>query len=429
MRPLCQWTSDSENSRAEMSFDRAVFAWVDQSVIRPSVFIGSSSEGVEFARAVRAALEDAAEITIWEEGVFEIGQTFVESLINALSRFDFAVLVLPPDDLVHARSTDVPGPRDNVIFELGLFMGRLGRGRTFILQPSAGIKVPSDLSGVTTASYYWPRSDGSCRSAVATACDMIRERIRCLGPRNKQDNAEISGGLDLARVKEDDGVLWTVINGCEIRVINGRIEDHPVEATTAVVLPCNEYFDDRCAFDTKSALGAYANMVFTGQINDFIACSRDECIRRLGAGVEQQKTADERALSFGPGRAVLLLNPLGRDIPIALVSTTTQRAGQGLAAKSSYLFDGVCELVTRLVDARLRDVVMPILGAGHGRIEPSVAFVTLALAIGEALRSMPGGSPLRTATIVVFQKDAKDPPQVHRTVVKRALALIASSER
>jgi predicted nucleotide-binding protein len=101
-------------------------------LVRPSVFVGSSSEGVEFARAVRAALEHDAEITLWDEGVFGLGQTFVESLTRALSRFDFAVVVLTPDDLVQSRSVEVFGPRDNVIFELGLFMGKLGRDRTFI---------------------------------------------------------------------------------------------------------------------------------------------------------------------------------------------------------------------------------------------------------------------------------------------------------
>jgi len=130
----------------------------------PTLFVGSSSEGVEFARAVRAALEHDAEVTVWDEGVFEAGQTYVENLTQALDRFDFAVLVLTPDDVVQSKSADASSPRDNVIFELGLFMGRLGRGRTFILQPSGlGLKIPSDLSGVVTASYVWPRADTTTR--------------------------------------------------------------------------------------------------------------------------------------------------------------------------------------------------------------------------------------------------------------------------
>src|SRR5579859_1928219 len=133
-------------------------------LMRPSVFVGSSSEGMEFARAVRASLEHDAEVTLWNEGVFALGQTFVESLTKALTHFDFALVVLTPDDLVQSRSTEVFGPRDNVVFELGLFMGKLGRDRTFILhQADSGLKVPSDLSGVTTAQYQWPRVDKNHR--------------------------------------------------------------------------------------------------------------------------------------------------------------------------------------------------------------------------------------------------------------------------
>ena len=149
---------------------------------KPSVFIGSSSEGLEFAKAARGVLNQDAEITVWNEGFFRPGGTFIETLINALPRFDFAILVLTGDDLVNSREVEAFGPRDNVIFELGLFMGHLGRTRTLILhQSNAKLKIPTDLSGVTTATYEWPREDKNYRAAVGAACDSIRENIRDLG--------------------------------------------------------------------------------------------------------------------------------------------------------------------------------------------------------------------------------------------------------
>jgi hypothetical protein len=149
---------------------------------KPSLFIGSSAEGLDFARAVRSVLAPDAEITIWNEGFFALGNTFIETLVNALPRFDFAVLVLTPDDLVTSRDVEAFGPRDNVLFEVGLFMGRLGRSRTFILhQASAALKMPSDLAGVTTAVYEWPRTDRNHRAAVGSACDSIRQVVRDLG--------------------------------------------------------------------------------------------------------------------------------------------------------------------------------------------------------------------------------------------------------
>lgn len=237
---------------------------------------------------------------------------------------------------------------------------------------------------------------------------------------------DVGAGLDLTRVKESDGALWTTVGGCEIRVVNGRIEDQAGKAGMAIALPCNEYFDDRCVGDTRSALGAYVNRVFEGQIEEFISTTKDECRKKLGAGVERQKTNDECAKSFGAGQCILLIKPLGRSLPVALVSTTTQRAGEGLAARISYLFDGMRELVTRLADARLNEVIMPVLGAGHGGIDPPLAFVGLILAIAEAARYGQGGQRLKRVTIVVFKRDEDSLPEVDNVVVRRALALIGS---
>jgi predicted nucleotide-binding protein len=148
----------------------------------PAVFIGSSTQGLDFARAVRGLLASDAEITLWNEGFFEIGRTFIESLVNNVERFDFAILVMTPDDLRIKDGQEELQPRDNVVFELGLFMGRLGRARTFVVQQRrADLRLPTDLSGVTTALYDWPRDDKNHKAAVGPASDTIRDAIRQLG--------------------------------------------------------------------------------------------------------------------------------------------------------------------------------------------------------------------------------------------------------
>lgn len=158
---------------------------------KPSLFIGSSTEGLDFARAVRSLLDDASETSLWNEGVFTLGHTYIESLISAVSRFDFAVLVLTPDDQIIVRHDDGMSPRDNIIFELGLFMGRLGRERTFIVRPLGSLKIPSDLAGISVATFDWPRSDGSHRMAVGPACDLIRDAIRDLGFAPSKADAQV----------------------------------------------------------------------------------------------------------------------------------------------------------------------------------------------------------------------------------------------
>ncbi len=148
----------------------------------PAVFIGSSSEGLSVARAVQTQLQHDSEVTVWNEGAFPLGQTTLEALVNALERFDFAVLVLTPDDTVISRAAEHSAPRDNMLFELGLFMGRLGRSRTFVLcENSTRMKLPTDLAGVTVARYTPDRADQNLVAAVGPACNQIRQTIRDLG--------------------------------------------------------------------------------------------------------------------------------------------------------------------------------------------------------------------------------------------------------
>ena len=81
---------------------------------QPSVFIGSSSEGLKIAQAIKMQLSNDAEVTVWNEGVSGIGKTTVESIFAATEQFDFAILVLTPDDLMVSRNESSLSARDNV---------------------------------------------------------------------------------------------------------------------------------------------------------------------------------------------------------------------------------------------------------------------------------------------------------------------------
>jgi hypothetical protein len=146
----------------------------------------------------------------------------------------------------------------------------------------------------------------------------------------KHTAKEGAAGLDLTRVKEKNGELWTLVSGCEVRVVEGLLQDFASESGTAIVLPCNEYFDDECATDTKSSLGAYSNRAFDGRIAEFISLVKDERRKKLGIPTSQQKTENERADSYGAGRCLILRSPLGRSVPIALHAT--RRSGSRYAS-------------------------------------------------------------------------------------------------
>jgi CRP/FNR family cyclic AMP-dependent transcriptional regulator len=91
----------------------------------PVVFIGSAKETLGIAEAVQDALSQAGiDAVVWSQGVFGASHFPIEDLERELQRSDFAVLVAGADDQVISRGSSAGAPRDNVVFELGLFMGR-----------------------------------------------------------------------------------------------------------------------------------------------------------------------------------------------------------------------------------------------------------------------------------------------------------------
>jgi Predicted nucleotide-binding protein containing TIR-like domain len=160
---------------------------------RASVFVGSCSEGLLVAKAIQKALDSIADVNLWSQGIFAPSYSYLESLIKALETTDFAVLVLTPDDLTQSRDHEAVSPRDNVIFELGLFMGRLGRDRCFfVFDRTKDLKLPTDLLGVAAATYH-PHDSGNIHAAIGPACTLIEEKIQALGQRPRLLKAAAEG--------------------------------------------------------------------------------------------------------------------------------------------------------------------------------------------------------------------------------------------
>ncbi|MGD1853210.1 MAG: nucleotide-binding protein [Leptolyngbyaceae cyanobacterium] len=157
----------------------------------PKIFIGSSSEGLDVAQTIQIALDPICESTIWTQGVFGLGDGYLESLLNALEDFDFAILVLTPDDLITSRDQTSHAPRDNILFELGLFMGRIGRNRTFIVHDrEKRLKIPSDLAGINTANYRL-HEDGNLQASLGPATTKISNQIKRLGTFSNLQNSQM----------------------------------------------------------------------------------------------------------------------------------------------------------------------------------------------------------------------------------------------
>jgi predicted nucleotide-binding protein len=147
----------------------------------PHVFVASSSEGLDVVCAVhkllQRALNGTVEVRPWTEA-FQLTKAYIESLERLLDTSDFAVMVLTPDDRTTSREAETASPRDNVVFELGLFFGRLGRDRCFLIKRrDLDLKLPSDLLGIEPASFSMlPGQD--LETALDSACARIGKAIR-----------------------------------------------------------------------------------------------------------------------------------------------------------------------------------------------------------------------------------------------------------
>jgi len=145
----------------------------------PVMFVGSSRESVPVVEALQKAATGLSYILRpWTGGVFAASSFPIDDLAAQVFACDFAALVLGPDDLVVSRGKLSDAPRDNVIFELGLFMGALERSRTFLVVPrGVEVKVPSDLLGLTPIHYTPDLSD------LASACGELTQAVIRLGAR------------------------------------------------------------------------------------------------------------------------------------------------------------------------------------------------------------------------------------------------------
>jgi predicted nucleotide-binding protein len=145
---------------------------------KPRLFVGSSKESLDIAYAIQENLEDAEEVTVWTKGVFDLARYTLEALLVALDRCDYGLFIVTPDDVTRMRGEDRRTVRDNVLFELGLFIGRLGRQRSFIFVPSSvkDFHLPTDLLGISVGSFQAERENGNMRAATvrrATKCEAI----------------------------------------------------------------------------------------------------------------------------------------------------------------------------------------------------------------------------------------------------------------
>jgi hypothetical protein len=148
---------------------------------KPAIFLGSSGKQKKLLDALTRGLESVAHVQPWTAS-FNPGSTTIGRLLELTGQVDFAAFVFARDDWTSARASKAPAesgqgsPRDNVVFEAGLFGGVLGMQRTFILHATEA-KLPSDLVGLTCVRY----DDAITPATIKDVNQKLRSAIENMG--------------------------------------------------------------------------------------------------------------------------------------------------------------------------------------------------------------------------------------------------------
>ena len=186
---------------------------------KPRIFLGSSGKQAKLLQALTRGLEDVAHVDPWTTS-FHPGTSTLERLLELTREVDFAAFVFARDDWTSTGAPDAPAdagqasPRDNVVFEAGLFGGVLGMRRTFILH-AGGAKLPSDLLGLTCVRYGEATTAAEVRAVNQTLRKAIENEGRVARIEGQwwqfslsQRNPREPSALGLLRISRDkDGAL------------------------------------------------------------------------------------------------------------------------------------------------------------------------------------------------------------------------------
>ena len=142
--------------------------------MKKRIFIGGSSEELGTAEIVKAILEKDFDVTIWndnlwEKEVFKLNHNFLADLLKAPLKFDFGILIGTPDDKTEKRGNNVLSARDNILFELGLFIGRIGLEKCAFLVDEK-VEIPSDFGGIYLSKF----NNGNLAKTVARISESFK---------------------------------------------------------------------------------------------------------------------------------------------------------------------------------------------------------------------------------------------------------------
>lgn len=177
---------------------------------KPTIFIASSSEALSVAEAVHIKLEGEFRPKLWENA-FDLSSMTITTLISKTKEADYAIFVFHPDDKALIREKEYRAVRDNVVLELGMFIGALGLEKCFLLVPKssgATFRLPTDLAGVT-ASFY-DDLDLDISDAVTGSCAKIKQAVKKLEANKTQIATTTESEVLKQQLSHTQSQLWSI---------------------------------------------------------------------------------------------------------------------------------------------------------------------------------------------------------------------------
>jgi hypothetical protein len=182
---------------------------------KPTVFIASSSEAISVAEAVHIKLENDMRVKLWENA-FDLSSITITTLISKTKEADYAVFVFHPDDKSIIREKEYASVRDNVVLELGMFIGALGLEKCFILAPKSSetvFRLPTDLAGVTAT--FYDDKEPDLADAVTSSCAKIKQSVKKLEAQKTKTETTTESDVLKNQLHNAQSQIWSMNHDIE----------------------------------------------------------------------------------------------------------------------------------------------------------------------------------------------------------------------
>ena len=345
--------------------------------MKPSVFISHSHKNEASYSSLCLAL-DSSGVSRWDVSRLTLGRSLSDGLREAINECEICIFLATKRSIKSSWC----------LAELGAFWG--AKKKVIIYQAEPDIEkseIPPQFQGDLWTS----------------------------------DAKKLLNALDIpdsGSVKRIPSGFITNLGTTTVQVSFGKIEELDCSDDNCLVaLPANEYFDDECIRDKRSALGAFMQHHFKESIPDIQDLVRDSIKDEPHEIVNKKPT--ETGASYGVGKCVFLNTPMSSNLRVAMVAVTTQRANEGLKADASYIFTAASSLLQLMANNRLSCLHVPILGSGHGGLRQEVSLMCMLIAFGELSRK--AWHNLKEVNIVVYRRDSNSQPSVSEIDVEEYL--------